>query len=203
MTAGKVLLLRHGQTDWNVALRLQGQSDIDLNEVGREQARSVALAIAALNPGAVVASDLSRAAETAELVAAGLGLEVQLDSRLRERNFGQWEGLTGADIEVGWAAEYATWRSGQYPEGIGAETRGVVGERFARGVEDAAAELSSSETLLVVAHGACIAAGITTLLGLDADSWVGIRGIGNCHWSVLGSSDREPRWRLEGHNVSG
>ena len=75
MTAGKVLLLRHGQTDWNVALRLQGQSDIDLNEVGREQARSVAAALAALEPAAVAASDLSRARETAELVAGGLGLD--------------------------------------------------------------------------------------------------------------------------------
>ena len=202
MTAGKVLLLRHGQTDWNVALRLQGQSDIDLNEVGREQARSVAAALAALEPAAVAASDLSSARETAELVAGGLGLEVRVDPRLREKDFGLWEGLTGEEIAAGWPAEYATWRSGQHPVGFESETRGAVGERFASGVEDAAAELSSSDTLLVVAHGACIAAGITTLLGLDADSWVGIRGIGNCHWSVLGSSDREPRWRLEGHNVS-
>ena len=203
MTAGKVLLLRHGQTDWNVALRLQGQSDIDLNDVGRGQARAVASAIAELAPSAVIASDLSRARETAELVTAGLELPLTLDARLRERNFGLWEGLTGDEIEAGWPQEYATWRAGIHPNGIEAEDRGVVGERFAGGVEDAAAALSSDDTLLVVAHGACIAAGITTLIGLDADAWAGIRGIGNCRWSVLASSVREPRWRLEGHNVAG
>lgn len=202
MSAGTIVLLRHGQTDYNAAMRLQGQTDIPLNDTGREQARRAAEVLAGIVPAAVVASDLSRAADTARAVAGPLGLEVVTDPRLRERDFGQWEGLHGDVIAERWPADYAVWRRGGHPESVGAERRGDVGTRFAEGVTDAAAQLEKGQTLLVVAHGACITAGITALLGLDADTWGGLSGLGNCHWSVLQASEREPRWRLSSHNVA-
>lgn len=202
MSAGTLVLLRHGQTDYNVAMRLQGQTDIPLNETGREQARRAGEVLAGIAPDAVVASDLSRAADTARAVAGPLGLDVVTDPRLRERDFGLWEGLHGDVIAERWPEDYAVWRGGGHPESVGAERRGHVGVRFADGVADAASRLETSQTLLVVAHGACITSGITALLGLDADTWSGLSGLGNCHWSVLQASEREPRWRLTSHNVA-
>lgn len=202
MVAGTVVAWRHGQTDYNAAGRLQGQVDIPLNEVGREQARVAAPVLADLRPTAIVSSDLGRARETAAVVAELCGVSVVTDPRLRERSFGAWEGHYDHHIRANWPEQAVAWREGLPLEGIGAEQRGEVGLRFAAAVEEHACGLASDETLLVVAHGACIALGLITLLGLDAETWAGLRGIGNCHWSVLGASEREPRWRLLSHNIA-
>lgn len=202
MVAGTVVMWRHGQTDYNLAGRLQGQVDIPLNATGRQQAEYAARFIARYRPSVIVASDLVRAATTARAAGALLELPVATDVRLRERNFGIWEGLHGEEVERRWPEQYARWRAGQQPEGVGAETRGSTGRRFAEAVEEHAEALEPEETLLVVAHGACIGAGITALLGEDPDVWAGIRGLENCHWSVVRSSERAPRWRVEGHNLS-
>lgn len=201
MVASRVVLWRHGQTDYNASFRLQGQVDIPLNATGRAQAERAAHRVAEFNPALIVASDLVRAADTARAAAQLLDMDVVTDERLRERNFGVWEGLHADEIAEGWPEAAAAWKRGEHPEGIGAERRAEVGRRFAAGVEAHAGEMPDGSTLLVAAHGACIAVGITTLLGLDADDWAGIRGLGNCHWSILESSPREPRWRLDAHNV--
>jgi 2,3-bisphosphoglycerate-dependent phosphoglycerate mutase len=93
-----ILLARHGETDWNRERRLQGSSDTELNEQGRYQARELAAALADVDVTAVYSSDLRRARETAEIVAASKGLAVVVDRDLRERSFGGWEGLTRAEI---------------------------------------------------------------------------------------------------------
>ena len=93
-----LLLARHGETDWNRELRIQGSSDIELNDLGRAQAHALAQELEHVDLDAIYASDLSRARATAEAVAASHGLEVRLDPRLRERSFGNWEGLTREDI---------------------------------------------------------------------------------------------------------
>lgn len=201
MTAGTVVLWRHGQTEYNIAGRLQGQVDIPLNEAGRAQAAVAAPLVTRFSPAAIVTSDLGRAVDTAQAAAGLSGLEVTLDKRLRERSFGEWEGRYDVEIHAGWPEQATAWREGLPLLGIGAEQRGEVALRFAAAVEEHAAALSSDQTLLVVAHGACIALGITALLGLDAEVWAGLRGIGNCHWSVLGASQRAPHWRLLAHNV--
>lgn len=202
MSAGTVVLMRHGQTPWNVARRLQGQADIDLDDVGVAQAERAAVAVARLHPTAIVASDLVRARRTAEAVAEVTGHEVIADERLRERAFGTWEGLNHSEIEGGWPAEYEIWSRGGHPDGVGMEDRGEVGARVAAAVAEHAAPLGDDETLLVVTHGAAIGAGISALLGHDAAHWHGISGLGNCHWSVLRPSERgNPSWRLHAHNV--
>src|SRR3954462_1932952 len=90
-----LLLVRHGETDWNAEGRLQGHTDRPLNEYGRRQAKELAARLAREHVDAIYASDLSRARETAEIVGERLGLTVVIDPDLREKNWGNWEGLTG------------------------------------------------------------------------------------------------------------
>jgi broad specificity phosphatase PhoE len=92
-----LLLVRHGETDWNAAGRLQGHTDRPLNEYGRRQARELADRLARDGIEAVYASDLARARETAEIIGARLGLDVVVDADLREKNWGSWEGLTSGE----------------------------------------------------------------------------------------------------------
>jgi broad specificity phosphatase PhoE len=94
-----LLLARHGETDWNAEGRLQGHTDTPLNELGRRQARRLAEELSGDGIDAVYSSDLARARDTAEIVAERLGLPVGLDPDLRERDWGTWEGLTGAERE--------------------------------------------------------------------------------------------------------
>jgi broad specificity phosphatase PhoE len=98
-----LLLVRHGETDWNAEGRLQGHTDTPLNDYGRRQAATLAEALAGDGIDAVYSSDLSRARETAEIVAARLGLPVVVEPGLREKNWGSWEGLTPMERD---ATEY-------------------------------------------------------------------------------------------------
>jgi len=90
-----LLLVRHGETDWNAAGRLQGHTDRPLNDYGRRQAKELADRLAGEGADAIYASDLVRAKETAEIVGERLGLTVVVDPDLREKDWGTWEGLTG------------------------------------------------------------------------------------------------------------
>lgn len=204
MTA-TMLLWRHGQTDFNAQRRLQGQVDIPLNEVGLEQARAAAPILASVEPAAIVSSDLERAHQTAAELAQVTGLTIRTDQRLRERNYGRWEGLTHPEISADWPSEFARWQRGQsLPETIGAETRTDLGHRVAQAVTDIAQEHDTGDVVVLVTHGGSIGSGITTLLGQDPGEWQAISGIGNCHWSVLQPSRRgELAWRLTGHNCGG
>jgi broad specificity phosphatase PhoE len=90
-----LLLVRHGETDWNAEGRLQGHTDRPLNDYGRRQAAELAERLADEGADAIYASDLVRARDTAEIIGARLGLPVVIDADLREKNWGNWEGLTG------------------------------------------------------------------------------------------------------------
>jgi len=92
-----LLLVRHGETDWNADGRLQGQTDRPLSDYGREQARQLAEDLQGEGFDAIYSSDLSRARETAEIVGGRLGLRVELDPDLREKDWGNWEGLTSVE----------------------------------------------------------------------------------------------------------
>ncbi|WP_127131581.1 histidine phosphatase family protein [Georgenia sp. SYP-B2076] len=202
MSAGTIVLWRHGQTEYNASKRLQGQVDIALNETGRAQAARAAEVLAALEPTRIVTSDLVRAAATARALGDLTGLEPAPDARLRERSFGDWEGLTAEQIRSGWPEAWAAWRQGKEPDGVGAETRSDAGRRVAEAVEEVAADLGRDDVLVVVAHGAAITLGQSVLLGLDPAAWFGLTGLDNCRWtSMHPNPGREPAWRLAGYNI--
>jgi broad specificity phosphatase PhoE len=147
-----LLLVRHGETDWNRDGRWQGHSDTHLNESGREQAARLADELDGVD--VIYSSDLARARETAEIVAERVDLPVHLDPRLRERSFGAWEGKTGPEIESEFAAAHAQWLAG----GPGADDAEPFAE-FAARVESFLAEVVArhpDETVLIVAHGGSI-----------------------------------------------
>lgn len=205
MTAGTVVLLRHARTAYNATLRLQGQIDIPLDDVGRWQAAEGGSALASSHRATrIVSSDLGRAHETATAYADALGgAAVQTDDRLRERGFGAWEGLSAEELRERWPEEYAAWRHGAEPVSAGAESKATVAARMAEAVTEHAAGLADDATLVVVSHGAAISLGVTALLGLDATSWRGLAGMHNVHWSHLHRSGEGavPAWRLVAHNV--
>ena len=95
-----LLLVRHGETDWNAERRWQGHTDVPLNEHGREQARRLAESLVGAGADAMYSSDLGRARETAEIVGARLGLPVVVDPDLREIDVGSREGLTGEQVGI-------------------------------------------------------------------------------------------------------
>ena len=101
-----LLLVRHGETDWNAEGKLQGHTDRPLNAYGRRQAQTLAERFASESIDALYASDLSRARETAEILGAKLGLGVEVDPDLREKNWGNWEGLTSEErLQVDYEGE--------------------------------------------------------------------------------------------------
>ena len=93
-----IYLARHGETTWNKDRRFQGQLDVELNDIGREQARALAEAAADHSFAAIYTSPLSRARETAEIVGEALGLEPRVDERLKEVDVGDWEGRYKAEL---------------------------------------------------------------------------------------------------------
>ncbi len=204
MTAGTLVLLRHGRTRFNASGRLQGQIDVELDDVGRWQAEQAAKALAAAHRAhKVISSDLSRALVTARCYGDLIGVDVEPDVRLRERSFGDWEGKSVAELMAGWPADYEAWRAGSDPEGANAEHRADVAARLLAAIADAGEPMASDETLVVVSHGAACTIAVTALIGQDPVGWRGIGGLHNAHWSVLRPSGKDvaPAWRLAAHNV--
>ncbi|SDM81746.1 histidine phosphatase family protein [Actinomyces ruminicola] len=199
----RLILWRHGQTDYNAGMRVQGRIDIPLNEVGREQARAAAPGLAALDPVRIVSSPLIRARQTAHALAELTGTEVEFDEGLLERSFGRWEGLARADMEAHWPEEYAAWRRGEDPAGVGVETRAATSARVGGTLRRILQETMSAEdrTVVVVSHGSAITLGVSHLLGLDSGSWFGLRSMDNCRHGVLLPGEREPGWMLAEWNV--
>jgi broad specificity phosphatase PhoE len=159
-------LVRHGETDWNAAGRWQGHTDIALNETGREQARVAAERLRHVALAGIVSSDLSRARETAEIIAATLGLEIAFfDATLRERAFGPFEGLTGDECVRLHPREWRAWREEQIaPEG--GEDRRTLAARVAVGIRRAAQEVARGDAAaLVVTHGGALRAAVAEALG--------------------------------------
>ena len=151
--ATRVLAIRHGETAWNVDGRIQGHLDLPLNDRGREQARRLGLALQEDDIAAVYASDLSRALETAQEVARGHGLSVVTDAGLRERGFGEFEGLSHADIRVRWPEQAERWRRRDPAFGApGGETLSTFYERSIATARRLAAG-HPGQTIVLVAHG--------------------------------------------------
>jgi probable phosphoglycerate mutase len=198
----RLLVWRHGRTEWNAAGRVQGQLDVDLDEVGLEQAARAAPRVAAFEPDAIISSDLRRAANTANALVELTGLEVRLDPRLRERDFGPWQGLTGDEIRERYPADHARWgREGTEAPFSNPEIETVedMGKRVSAAFRDAI-ELVGEGTCVLVTHGGAARAGCGALLGWPQEVWHTLGGLYNCHFTELAHT-RQRGWQLRAHNL--
>lgn len=198
MTLTRLVLWRHGETDYNAALRMQGQLDSQLTATGLGQARRAARLLAQLEPDVLVTSDLSRAGDTAAVLAIETGMPLRVDKRLRETNLGTWQGLTHAEVEVLFPGGIQTWRGNPEWAPPGGETRVEVAGRAAHVVSELDAEGHRSAVLCT--HGGLIAGLTPLLLGLPVSGWPVFVGISNCHWTVL--VRHGCGWRLFSYNTA-
>jgi alpha-ribazole phosphatase len=162
----QLCLVRHGQTDWNLERRYQGQSDTPLNENGRAQAKALADQLKGQTFAAIYSSDLMRARETAKTIASEIGLPVQVEPRLREINQGEWEGVLVEEIKARYAGLWSQRTID--PASIrppGGETVAEVAERVYAALDDIARRYPY-ENVLVVSHGLSIATAICRARGI-------------------------------------
>lgn len=148
-----VLLIRHGETDWNAAGRWQGHSDIPLNETGRQQAQALAQRLARWPIQAIYASDLKRAKETADIIAHPHQITPILDPALRERHSGFFQGLSGDEIRANYAAQWQMLLEGHELEGVEGNT--AVQQRIWHAFEKIAAA-HPGKMIALVSHGAAL-----------------------------------------------
>ena len=180
MASTRILLARHGETDWNRIGRWQGHADPPLNETGRRQAAELAEQLAGDGVAAVYSSDLQRASETAQVVGDRLGLPVAQDPGLREIDVGSWSGLTRAEVQERYPDGFARWLDGEI--GHDGETREELTERVVAAVERIA-DAHPEQTVLVVTHGGAIRALRRHAAGEPGDS------IENCGTMALDRVD--------------
>lgn len=200
MTAAQVVVWRHGQTDWNVAGKYQGQEDIPLNANGLAQAAAAARVLAGLKPSQIVSSDLGRARTTAQALADLVELPVEIDLRLREVHIGSWVGLTSEEVYPidpmyeRSLAEGFDWRRSDT-----GETATEVGERVAEALREIGENAPDGSTVVVATHGLAARMGVACLLGLSYEQSLLLAGPRNCSWAILQPS-RLTGWRLLSYN---
>ncbi|MBA1837987.1 histidine phosphatase family protein [Corynebacterium sp. zg912] len=203
----RLILLRHGETEYNATSRMQGQLDTVLSDRGVAQAHAAAKELRDLGISKIVSSDLMRARNTAEVVAADLGLAVDVDSRLRETHLGDWQGKTHNEVDTAHEGARAVWRtdaSWAPPRGesrleVAGRARAVVDElvRDYREWDDSA--------VLLVSHGGTIAALTASLLGFVVAQYPALKGLGNANTArlvamPLPDDPSVSRWYLEAWN---
>lgn len=148
-----LLLIRHGETQWNAQARIQGHRDIALSARGLRQAQILARFLSTAPINAVYASDLARASQTAQPLASVLSLPLRVDARLRERGFGLFEGCTYAEAEANWPSEYAIWRRRDPTHALpGGESYLTARARVLQCLEEIARG-HAGQTVAVVTHG--------------------------------------------------
>lgn len=210
MRVRRLVLLRHGQTEYNAGSRMQGQLDTELSELGRDQAAAAADVLAKRQPLLIVSSDLRRALDTAVVLGERAGQPVLVDTRLRETHLGDWQGLTHTEVDDRAPGARQAWRDDARWAPHGGESRVDVAQRSLPLVTELITEQSEwgiegpERPIVLVAHGGLIAALTAALLELPVDNWPVLGGMGNASWVQLSGhpgADRI-RWRLDVWNAS-
>lgn len=192
MTVKRVIFIRPGETDWNRLGRWQGWAAVPLNEHGRQQARQLALYVRNIGLSALYTSDLKRAVETAAILAQELGFTPVLDSRLRERNIGAWQGLTRDEMCAWYPDEYA--RLLDDPDNFkvpGGESRREVRERALQAFNGLLTQ-DNGETVGVISHTTAIHA---LLRELVPDHYTSEVAVSNSSVTTITRGEAE-RWKL-------
>lgn len=203
MTAARLVVWRHGRTQWNVDRRFQGQADIGLDDVGRAEAAQAANVLATLQPSALYSSDLDRTRQTAAALARLSGLDVISDPRLREIHVGSWEGLLAEEVAE---ADPECWERLRRGEDVRRSSTGEsvaeVGERVAAALTDIADAAVDDATVVVTSHGLAARAGICRLIGLPPEHWRVLGSLDNCAWAVLEWHRGGHYYRIAGYDVA-
>ncbi|BBX15808.1 histidine phosphatase family protein [Mycolicibacterium duvalii] len=215
MTIRRLVMLRHGQTEYNAGSRMQGQLDTELSELGRDQAVAAAQSLAKREPLLIVSSDLRRALDTAVALGDRCGLPVNIDTRLRETHLGDWQGMTHLEVDAAAPGARLAWREDARWAPHGGESRVDVAGRgvpLVRELVDQQADWGLDDRpVVLVAHGGLIAALTAALLGLPVDNWPALGGMGNASWVQLAGHTRaggaaesfdDVHWRLDVWNAS-
>ena len=199
----RLVVLRHGRTAWNALGRAQGHADVELDELGHEQAAAAAPYLASLEPTALWTSDLARARQTCAYVEKATGLVAAEDARLREFDVGARQGLTIPEFAERYPEQHANWLTGDGTVRLpGAENHSDVEARMLPALRGCLAALSAGQTGIVVTHGACLKVGVVALLDWPRELAMSLRGIDNCAWVTLEELGLGGRLRLVGYNES-
>ncbi|KQR63088.1 histidine phosphatase family protein [Acidovorax sp. Leaf160] len=190
MQATRIIAIRHGETAWNVDTRIQGHLDIPLNDTGLWQARRLGAALADEPLAAIYTSDLQRARTTAQAVADTTGAPLTLETGLRERGFGHFEGRTFVEIEAELPDEARRWRQREPDYApAGGESLTTVRTRIAQTVHRLAAR-HTGEQMVLVAHGGVLDALYRLATGQDTQSprtwYLGNAAINRLLWTPDG-----------------
>lgn len=199
----RLVLLRHGQTEYNAASRMQGHLDTELTDIGRAQADVAARELATREPYRIVSSDLRRAHDTASALSTATGVPVELDERLRETHLGDWQGLTHLDVDDVSPGIRETWRADAEFRPPGGESRVDVAKRSMPLIDELLDDPAwTTSPVVVVAHGGTIAALTAALLDLPVDRWPVLGGLGNASWVQVAAHGSAPSWRLDVWNAT-
>jgi glucosyl-3-phosphoglycerate phosphatase len=196
----RLIIWRHGRTEWNRVGRFQGHSDVDLDSDGVAQAEQSAARVAAYQPDVIVSSDLRRAVRTARALSDLIGLAVELDQRLRERHFGPWQGLTAVEIRERYPDDFVRWSTATPVANPAIEPLDDVAKRVSSAFRDVSGRVGGG-TAVLVTHGAAARAGMASLLGWPSAIWSTVAVLHNCRVSELRYS-AERGWSLHAHNVA-
>ncbi len=206
----RLVLWRHGRTEWNKVGRAQGHADVPLDDLGEVQAQRAAALLATYRPAFVWSSDLLRARQTATELIALTGLELVLERRLREYDVGARQGMTRDEFQAAFPDLFARYLAGedevQIPD---AEVTADVRTRMLAVLEDATKAVGLGETGVLVGHGASLRTGVLAFFGVEVEgddsTPAGRRremlaGMANCAWTVL---EQHPSygWQIVDYNA--
>lgn len=164
----RLLLARHGETEYNQQWRFQGRSDLGLNQAGRRQVGRLRQRLSGEKIDLIYTSNSKRAAETAEIVARGRGLRVEFRENLAELGFGEFEGMTHAEI----VERYPDWRPGDFDfTAYGGESLEQLARRIRAFTKELRSDNPDDANILVIAHSGSLRVLLCRLLGLAVKSW--------------------------------
>jgi probable phosphoglycerate mutase len=203
-TPRRLVLWRHGRTEWNRLGIAQGHANVPLDEVGEAQAQRAAPHLASYSPVLIWSSDLMRAQQTAEYLAALTGCELVLDRRLREFDVGARQGMTFDEFRSGFPelfADSGVEENGRPARDVpGAEDASEVRERMVEVLTAAVNALGEGQTGVLVGHGASLRTGLLAFFGVPHELREMLAGMANCAWTVL-EQHHNRGWQIVDYNA--
>lgn len=190
----KLYLIRHGETEWNIQNRYQGNTDIPLSFVGKMQAQAIANRMKNFEIDAIYSSDLSRAYDTAQYIAKEKNIDVQIIPQLKEINFGEWEGFTISELEKIYGDDYKRFflEPHKYPF-PGEGTMEAVQMRIKKAL-DRITSYNENSKIMIVSHGGILKVLIMSLLNIDLSFYKSF-WLGNTSLSIIDKKDSD-KWVL-------